>query len=209
MKLATNAYIHGVDYAQLNDRLAILDMHLPRPEIMLQLQHDGKENGPFCLICYDTFQAGFSGGQFNENADILKHAQEIRELTSLPGNPAVLVAAHPVKNATKDNLLPYGGGAFINELDGNITLWSEDGTIELGWTKVRGPEFDPKFFKIEKLGCPEIIDNKGRTPLLPVMRAMDAESLEQKAKTANETRATLLRIIAERGSGCGWWIEGG
>ena len=37
---------------------------------------------------------------------------------------------HPVKNAAKDNLLPRGGGQFLNELDANLTLWGGAGQIE-------------------------------------------------------------------------------
>jgi hypothetical protein len=39
----------------------------------------------------------------------------------MPGGPCVLVACHPPKNAGDDNLLPRGGGAFIAEMDGNLT----------------------------------------------------------------------------------------
>jgi AAA domain len=201
MKLAVNAYVHGADHELLNEKLAVLDMHLPHDEILRQLQHDAEDNGPFCLVVYDTFQAGFSGAQFNDNAEILIHAQQIRRLTSLPGNPAVLAPAHPVKNATKDNLLPYGGGSTVNEIDGNLSLWSEDRIIELGWTKVRSPEFEPRFFKIEKLGSPDILDSEGRTPLLPVMRAMNADSVERRERVIAEMDAALLQIIASNPKG--------
>ncbi len=196
MKLAVNAYVHGVDRAQLNEKLAILDMHLPHAEVMELLRIDAEENGPFRLVFYDTFQAGFAGAQFNDNVDVLRHAQQLRGLTSLPGNPATLVPAHPVKNATKDNLLPFGGGATVNEVDGNLTLWAENGLIELGWTKVRGPEFEPRFFKIEQLGSPEILDSKGRTPLLPLLRKVSQEAAAQKEQAAIETTRALLWIIA-------------
>jgi AAA domain len=196
MKLAVNSYIHGIDHRQLNKGLAIIDMHLPHAEIMEQLRIDGEENGPFCLVFYDTFQSGFPGAQFNDNVDVLRHTQQLRELTALPGAPGVLVPAHPVKNAGKDSLLPYGGGATINEVDGNLTLWAENGLIEFTWTKVRGPQFEPRSFKIEQLGCPEILDSKNRTPLLPVMRAVSQEGVEQKERAAAETAQALLRIIA-------------
>ena len=161
MKLAIAAYVHGVHHKELNDKLTILDMHLPHAEIIDQLKRDGEENGPFRLVFYDTFQAGFAGAEFNDNAEVLKHAQQLRELTILRGNPAAIVPSHPIKNATRDNLLPYGGGSTINEVDGNLTLWADDGRIEFGWTKVRGREPEPRFFRIEKLGSPDILDSKG------------------------------------------------
>src|SRR5262245_59371320 len=100
MKLAVNAYIHGIDWGTLNDNLAVIDMRLPHEEIMDQLRVDSEEYGPFRLVCYDTYQAGFSGAAFNANEDALRHAQALRELTTLPGKPAALIACQPVKNCT-------------------------------------------------------------------------------------------------------------
>src|ERR1700730_15417083 len=92
MKLAVNAYIHRIDIDKLNSNLAVLDARLPHSEVMAQLNFDAYENGPLRLICYDTYQAGFAGAQLNDNADVLRHAKALRELTTLPGKPAVLVA---------------------------------------------------------------------------------------------------------------------
>jgi hypothetical protein len=52
-----------------------------------------------------------------------------------------LVAAHPIKNAPEDNLMPYGSGAILNEVDGNLTLWKNPNTgiVSLYWQgKLRG-----------------------------------------------------------------------
>ena len=44
----------------------------------------------------------------------------------MQGNPATIVAAHPIKHARcKADLLPRGGGGFLNEIDGNFTLWAD------------------------------------------------------------------------------------
>ena len=83
----------------------------------------------------------------------------------------------------------------MNELDGNLTLWNDNGRIELGWNKVRGPEFDVRYFRIEKLGCPDILDNKGRTPLLPVIRPTSAEDIEQQKNREGATDLALLQAI--------------
>jgi len=163
---------------------------------MEQLRVDAEQYGPFQLVCYDTFQAGFEGAQFNDNNDVLKHAQQLRLFTELPGNPAALVACHAVKNPAKDNLEPYGGGATMNELDGNATLWNESGVIELSHNKVRGPEFETRYFRIEMLGSPEILDSKGRCPLLPVMRPVSQESADQGREAEADAGKALLQIIA-------------
>src|SRR5262249_19301658 len=44
----------------------------------------------------------------------------MREL-QLPGGPTTIINCHPTKNATDDNLLPRGAGAFLAEVDGNLT----------------------------------------------------------------------------------------
>ena len=62
----------------------------------------------------------------------------------------MVALCHPVKNAHRSNLLPRGGGAFLNELDGNLTLWSESGEVtELHWQgKIRGPDFSPLGYRL-------------------------------------------------------------
>jgi hypothetical protein len=200
MKLSVAAFALGINVQELNDKIVIIDMKRPHEEIMRALRENAERLGPFQLVNYDTFQAGFAGASFNDNADTLKHAQSLREFTTLPGRPSVLVACHPVKNATRDNLDPYGGGSTVNELDGNLTLWNEGGVIELHYNKVRGPEFEPLHFRIEKIGSPDILDNKGRQPLLPVLRPMSKEAAEQRVETKEEKQRrddiALLQAMA-------------
>jgi hypothetical protein len=188
MKLSVTAFVRGIDVRSLDDRIRIIDMRRPHEAIMRALREDGERFGPFQLVCYDTFQAGFAGANFNDNNDTLKHAQSLREFTTLPGKPSVLVACHPVKNPTRDNLEPYGGGSTMNEFDGNLTLWNEGGTIELHHNKVRGPEFAPIHFRIDRLGSPEILDNKGRQPQLPVLYRMSEAAAEQRGETDQEKK---------------------
>ena len=48
------------------------------------------------------------------------------------GGPTVTVSCHqPNKNANDDNLLPRGGGAFLAEVDGNLTCRKIDEGLEL------------------------------------------------------------------------------
>ena len=69
--------------------------------------------GPFSLIIGDTLQALFDGNDINDNVQAGEFMRRRRPLTQIKGNPAVIVAAHPVKNAAADNLIPYGGGAIL------------------------------------------------------------------------------------------------
>jgi hypothetical protein len=123
----------------------------------------------------------------NDNLQALKFALKLREFTKLPGTPAVLVPTHPVKNAAKDNLIPRGGSAFINEMDGNFTLWAEGDreTTELHWAgKLRGPSFDPITFALERGTCPELVDAKGR--LIPSVWACLATADRAERATARQ-----------------------
>jgi len=201
MKMSANAFVAYVDRELLNDRLAVIDGRMPLPEITEQLTVDIEENGEFQIVLFDTFQAGFAGGDFNDNAAVLAYARQLRALTELRGSPAVLVAAHPTKSAGEDTLEPYGGGSVMNELDGNLTLWAADGQIKLSFNKVRGPEFEPRFFRIDKTSTPDILDNRDRQILLPVFRPVSAQSVEERKNQEIDVTRALLKAMAENPSG--------
>ena len=115
------------------------------------------------MIVIDTFAAYFDGDDENSNAQALDFARIARRLTELPSKPAVVMPAHPVKNATKANLAPKGGSSLVNEVDGNLTLWNEGGIISLHWqVKFRGPEFDALTFETRRVESDRIMDAKGR-----------------------------------------------
>jgi hypothetical protein len=73
----------------------------------------------------------------------------------MPGRPAVVMATHPTKHADATNLLPRGGGGFLNEVDGNLSLWADgdQATTVLSWQgKWRGMTFAPIAFDLRP--CP-------------------------------------------------------
>jgi RecA-family ATPase len=72
------------------------------------------------LVVVDTSAAFFEADDENDNTKMLAHAHLLRSLTGLPGAPCVIAACHPTKGASNDNLIPRGGGAFLNEMDGNL-----------------------------------------------------------------------------------------
>jgi hypothetical protein len=103
-----------------------------------RIEQEIRESGDVALVVVDTGAAFFEGDEANSNTQQIAHARLLRSLVALPGGPCVLALCHPVKNATRDNLIPYGGGGFINEMDGNLTCWN-DGTVEVHWLgKFRG-----------------------------------------------------------------------
>ena len=90
-------------------------------EMTDRIRREITDIGHISLIGVDTSAAYFEGDNKNDNKQQGDHARRFRSLTTMPGGPCVLVACHPPKNAGDDNLLPRGGGAFIAEMDGNLT----------------------------------------------------------------------------------------
>ena len=94
------------------------------------LDIDNKSKGPIGwdsleeldLSVVDTRQAFFEGRDANNPTEAVTFTRGFRPPTRLPGSPVVPIAAHPTKNAANDNLIPYGGGSTLNEVDGNFTL---------------------------------------------------------------------------------------
>ncbi len=126
---------------------------------------------PNCiLVVVDTLAAYFDGDDSNSNAQMLDFARMLRRIIDVPSRPAVIVPAHPVKNAIKTNLTPMGGSALLNEVDGNLCLWKRETAVELHWQgKHRGAEFDPLNFELVGLTSEKVRDSKGR--LMPTVMA--------------------------------------
>jgi AAA domain len=204
MKLAAGCYVHGISWDEIEPRLAVIEGRDTPEQILEGLKLDAEANGSFQHVNIDTLQAGFSAagaGKFNDNESILAYVMRLRPLAGLPGQPSILILCHPTKDATEDNLLPYGGGATVNEIDGNLTLW-KSAQIKLHHTdKLRGPTFEPKYFRIEKCSCPDILDNKGRQILLPIMLPCTEMDAEERATQEGNAERALLKAMIENESG--------
>ena len=170
-----------------------------------------EEIGGADLVIVDTSAAFFEGDDENNNVDAGAHARLLRSLTRLPGKPAVLIPCHPTKNATRDNLIPRGGGAFLAEVDGNLTLWAESdrSTTELSHQgKLRGPGFEPIAFKLEMGTCDALKDKKGRHISSVVARPM-TEQEQQNAliKSYSELEEVLMVMLYHPGASLAQWAE--
>lgn len=171
------------------------------------------------MIIVDTSVAFFEGSDENSNTEALAHALRLRGLTELAGGPCVIVNCHPVKNASDDNLLPRGGGSFLNEMDGNLTTVKvEDATVKLHWQgKFRGPEFDPIMFGLEKVTTDLIKDSKGKLiPTIIAKALSDSEVRELRASVHSNEDMVLAAMLNQEGASiadiakaCGWTYKGG
>ena len=153
------------------------------PEIAAQLEAAGVA---LSLVIVDTLAAYFDGDEPNNNAQQQEFATTVlRALTRLPGNPTVIVPAHPVKNATKSNLVPMGGSALLNQVDGNLTAWLDGGIVTVHWQgKFRGAPFDPMQFELLGTTSDRLIDSRGRQ--IPTVLARPL-TIQRGMKLASET----------------------
>jgi hypothetical protein len=152
----------------------------------------------FAAIFIDSAAAYFPGDDENHNVQMGAYARNLRVLTGCRGNPAVVTLCHPVKNADRDNLLPRGGGAFLAELDANLTLWApvKGETATLHWLgKIRGVDFQPVTFAMHQVTLEHQKDKKGR-PFVSIVA--DLQTAEQGDKAVNQAVSdenTVLMIL--------------
>jgi hypothetical protein len=171
--------------------------------------------GDVVLVIVDTSPSLFQGDEENNNMQLLAHAKRLRKMCDLPGRPCVLALCHPAKHVMgPDQLLPRGGGAFLNEMDGNLTLWAHDDMLtDLSWCgKFRGPNFDVMTFKMSTVYNPQLVDKRGRhLPTVLAEPVSDAELTENEAKARFQEDRMLLAMfkrpsgsLAQWALDCGW-----
>lgn len=172
----------------------IIDIKASTPRIV----EEANRIGDVILVVVDTAAAYFTGDDPNNNAQQVAFARDLRALTvQIESKPALVVNCHPVKNASKDNLIPMGGSALINEVDGNLTLWADgEGQTTLHWQgKFRGPEFEPMTFKIETAFSDRVVDSDGRRMPSVVAGPMSDMEIEMVTASSESDENVLLAII--------------
>jgi hypothetical protein len=187
-------------------------------ELRQRIINEMQRVGEAVLVVIDTTAAYFEGDEANNNVQQLQHAHLLRSLTKLPGRPCVLANCHPVKNATADNLLPYGGGAFVNEMDGNLTCWIEGSAIEVHWKgKFRGPDFPPLTFSVRTVNHERLKDAKGRLIPTVIAEYLTEADQQQIQRTERSDEDKLLLVIKANGRAsladharmCEWFTKPG
>jgi hypothetical protein len=159
------------------------------------------EGSPPALVIIDTGPAYYDGEDDNDNVQQGRFARRIRRwIVGSEGSPAVLVLTHPTKNAQPDNLLPRGGGAFLNELDGNFTLWSAaiGETTAMHWQgKLRGADFPRIEFAIKPVKLDNIADARGRPIWSVAATPIDDDQAQTRAARVRAEENTVLKMLAE------------
>lgn len=150
------------------------------------------------LIIIDSLQAFFEGDDDNANIKMVEAARRFREVGSVASRPAILVIAHPAgKEPKRDNLVPRGGGAFLAEIDGNLTIWSpgDDMQILHHSPKFRGAGFEPVEFIMATHEFDHLTDVNGTPLKLKVSRkAMTIEQTNRAGQHDDNLRRLLLEL---------------
>jgi len=103
-----------------------------------------KQIGDVSLIIVDSSAAYFEGDEENDNKQNGDHARRLRALTAMPGEPCVIAACHPVKNASDDKLRQIAadpGGAklmfrIVNTMQGLTTSEAEKAQLYRAMTAI-------------------------------------------------------------------------
>jgi AAA domain len=153
--------------------------------------------GEFGLVIVDTGPVFYEGDDENSRTQQGRHAQMLRGLIDIvPGKPAVIANVHPVKNAQPDNLLPAGGGNFLNQVDANLTAAKTDNTTELHWQgKFRGVEFAPMHFMLRTVTHPRLKDSKGRLMPTVISEWISDQAKDDIAKQRVSDEDQILALI--------------
>jgi hypothetical protein len=173
---------------------------------------------PFGLIVGDTTSSFFPGEDDNANVPMGLYARTLRILNGCNGKPAIMMLSHPVKNATEGTLLPRGGGGFVNELDGNLTLWSEalGENTRLHWLgKIRGPDFPTFHYRLRPVET-GLLDEWDEPEVTIIAEPMSEEAAADQQKQALANDDIVLRSMRDhpdwsRNQICreaGWVSEG-
>jgi hypothetical protein len=200
MRLMVACFVFNIDPWIVDRDVVISDNRVRPEEIVDWIKEDG---GPFTVIIIDTWQAFFDGRDPNNNAEAASFTRHFRPLAATNGLPTVIIAAHPPKQAGDDSLLPYGGGATLNEVDGNFTLALDDsGLYRFHWLgKIRGLPFDPLYFRIDRLDSPDVVTVEGARVQMPVMFPVDDEAVEARQETFAGRDLALLQAMAANPEG--------
>jgi hypothetical protein len=178
-----------------------IDGVVPLSQTAEQITEEIKRKGLApSLVIVDTAAAYNEGDEENSNNQAGEYARRLRTLTKLPGGPCVIVLCHPAKAAGDDALIPRGGGAFLNEVDGNIALRKLDALVTASaFGKFRGPEFSPLSFELDTVrDHPKLKDVRGRPIPTVIARAIGANDTIRIERGRRMDDDAVLRLLCNR-----------
>lgn len=200
----------GLEPGDLADRLYIMPQAFSMVDTYHRVRELAEQVGEFSLVLVDTSAAYYGGTSEDDNVEAKQHALALRALTGIPGNPAVIVACHPTKHATREQLEPRGGSSFLNEIDGNLVCFNQDSLVTLHWQrKLRQPAFDPINFRLEMLRLEGVHYEDGSEFFTVVAVPVDeteADAMERRSE--EEENRVLYEMHRNPNGGIRAWADG-
>lgn len=200
----------GLERGDVAGLITVLPLALRIGEYAEQIVQEARaQGGEYALVLVDTSVSYFTGDNEDDNLQARNHAWHLRALVELPGHPAVIANCHPTKSADRDSLLPRGGGAFLNEIDVNLTVWAEGESATLHWhRKKRGPDFDPIPFEFHG----KTIEEHGvRVPTVVAVHITEQRADEIRSQRSQEEDRLLHALLHSPNESfpglaihCGW-----
>lgn len=202
----------GITLDDVRGRVWVLPQSTGLCYLLEQIKKDAEAMGDLTMVLVDTSVAFFGGDNENDNQQAYSHARDLRELSMLPGKPSVVVNCHPAagagKDMTRESCVPRGGSAFMNEIDTNLTVWSEGETAEFHWMrKKRGPDFSPILFEYRAVN---IVQHEQNVPTV-VAHHIDEQREKDLRRNRKEAECRLMHAMyaAPNGTIREWALDAG
>ena len=200
MRLVLAQHKYGLS-DDVTDRIQVFPYGFPMQKHVDEVVAMATDLGPFDLVFVETSAAYFHGPDEDANVEMRENAVACRSLIRISGQPCVVVACHPPKAANNaETMLPRGGGAFLNEMDGNMSVFSADigVTTTLHWTgKWRGQTFEPLTFKLLSDTAPSLKTTAGRALYSVLAEPMsEAEAEKEEERQTEDHLALLEKMLA-------------
>ena len=112
--------------------------------------------------------------------------------------PPVVLSTRIRPSRRRRRLLPYGGGATLNEVDGNFTLRARRRRplpIPLARQNPR-PQLRPDPLQDRKLDSPDVVTVEAVRVQIPVMFPIDEEAVEARARPSPSATSSSLKAMA-------------
>jgi hypothetical protein len=156
--------------------------------------HDAALHAPYDSVFIDTVPAHSGVEEENANAQQQKLAQALRSMGEPLGQPCIFALMHPVKDATRDKLLPRGGSSLTGSIDGVICIWkpSRQSPSEMfaHQSKFRGHWPESVYFDLQETPVTGVVDNFGDQAMSVI--AVEVSSPTKGDNGGNEAAITLI-----------------
>ena len=214
LRLLATMQMIGVTIEDMEGRLDVIPYSTGLATIIARIGEETKKLGDLAFVLVDTSVSFFSGVDENNNTEAFEHARTLRMLTELPGGPAVVANCHPKAGSEREGCVPRGGSAFLNEIDCNLTVWSDGDTSELHWiVKKRGPDFDPIWFEYRAIDVVQFGEHQQTIVAVPIGEGKEREIRQRRREAENRVLYELLASpkasFSEWARGCGFLDSNG